>query len=163
MGVSDLIAQKLDQAHGILKELDLDAWMVFVRESGQGSDQIVPLLHDGSFTWQTALIVTRTGQRIAVVGKLDDGAVRSAGVWTEVITYVQSIRDPLVDTIKRLDPRTLALDFSVDDYSADGLSHGMFLLLHYYFAGTPYADRFVSAEEVIGACAVASPHWKLNA
>ncbi len=149
--MSSIIAQKLEQAHAILNELNLDAWMVFVRESSHGGDQTLPLLHDGSFTWQTALIVTRAGDRIAVVGKLDDGPVRSAGIWTDVVTYVQGIREPLVETIARLDPRTLALNFSVDDYSADGLSHGMFLLLHCYFAGTPYLDRFVSAEEVVAA------------
>ncbi len=149
--MSDIIAQKLEQAHAVLCELQLDAWMVFVRESGQGGDQTVPLLHDGSFTWQTALIITCRGERIAVVGKLDDGPVRAAGVWTEVVTYVQGIRDPLVQTIKRLDPQTLALNYSCDDYSADGLSHGMMLLLQDYFAGTPYVERFVSAEGVVAA------------
>jgi Xaa-Pro aminopeptidase len=148
---SGLIGEKLDQAQRILEELDLDAWMVFVRESSHGGDPALSYVYDGSFTWQSALIVTRAGDRIAVVGKFDDGAVRAAGDWTEVIPYVQSIRDPLVETIRRLDPRTLALDFSVDDHAADGLSHGMYLLLVEYFAGTPYAERFVSAVDVIGA------------
>ncbi|HEY3965454.1 MAG TPA: M24 family metallopeptidase, partial [Planctomycetaceae bacterium] len=148
---SGLIAEKLDQAQRILEELDLDAWMVFVRESSHGGDPALSYVYDGSFTWQSALIVTRAGDRIAVVGKFDDGAVRAAGDWTEVIPYVQSIRDPLVETIRRLDPRTLALDFSVDDHAADGLSHGMYLLLVEYFAGTLYAERFVSAVDVVGA------------
>eukprot|EP00913_Durusdinium_trenchii_P022852 g21456.t1 len=149
--MSDLIAEKLEQVHGILNEYEIDAWMIFVRESSHGGDPVMSLVYDGSFTWQSALIVTRGGDRVAVVGKFDDGAVRSTGHWSEVIPYVQSIREPLVDTIRRLDPQTLALDFSVDDYSADGLTHGMFLLLHEYFAGTPYVDRFVSAAEVVGS------------
>lgn len=149
--MSNLIAEKLDQAQGILNELGLDAWMVFVRESSHGGDPALSYLYDGSFTWQSALIVTRRGDRIAIVGKFDDGAVRAAGVWTEVIPYVQSIRDPLVETLRRIDPRALALDFSVDDYAADGLTHGMYLLLLRYLAGTPYADRLVSADAVVGA------------
>lgn len=149
--MSNLIGEKLDQAHGILEELDLDAWMIFVRESSHGGDPALSLVHEGSFTWQSALIVTRSGDRIAVVGKFDDGAVSAAGVWTEVIPYVQGIGAPLVETIRRLDPRRLAIDFSVDDYAADGLSHGMYLLLTEYFAGTPYAHRFVSADGVVGA------------
>lgn len=149
--MNNLIAEKLDQAHGILNEFDLDAWMIFVRESSHGGDPAMSLVYDGAFTWQSALIVTRAGDRIAVVGKFDDGAVRAAGVWTEVIPYVQSIREPLVETIQRLDPKTLALDYSLDDYSADGLTHGMYLLLHQYFAGTPYPERFVSADGVLGA------------
>jgi Xaa-Pro aminopeptidase len=149
--VSDLIAEKLDRVPGILNELKLDAWMVFVRESSQGGDSALPFIYDGSFTWQSALIVTRSGDRIAIVGKFDDGAVRATGHWTEVIPYVQSIRDPLVETIRRLDPKTLALNYSVDDHSADGITHGMYLLLLEYFAGTPYAERFVSAAKVVAA------------
>ena len=149
--MSNLIAEKLDQVQNILAEFDLDAWMVFVRESSHGGDPALSYIYDGSFTWQSAMIVSRAGDRIAVVGKFDDGAVRATGLWTEVIPYVQSIRDPLVETIRRLDPRTLALDFSVDDPAADGLTHGMHLLLLTYFAGTPYAERFVSAADVIGA------------
>ncbi len=149
--MSDLIAEKLDQVQGILNELDLDAWMVFVRESSHGGDPALSYIYDGSFTWQSALIVTRSGERIAIVGKFDDGAVRATGHWTRVVPYVQSIREPLVDVIRRLDSRALAIDFSVDDYAADGLTHGMYLLLLKYFAGTPYADRMVSANEVIGA------------
>jgi Xaa-Pro aminopeptidase len=45
----------------------------------------------------------------------------------------------------------LALDFSVDDYSADGLTHGMYLRLTEYFAETPYLDRFMSADDIVGA------------
>src|SRR5262249_46842440 len=105
----------------------------------------------GSFTWQSALIVTRTGERIAIVGKFDDGAVRATGVWTEVIPYVQSIREPLINTIRRLNPRTIALDYSLDDHAADGLAYGMYLLLVEYFAGTPYVERMVSADRVVGA------------
>lgn len=149
--MSHLIAEKLDQAQGILEELDLDAWLLFVRESSQGGDTALPLVYEGSFTWQSALIVTRSGDRIAVVGKFDDGAVRAAGVWTDVIPYVQGIGAPLLEAVRRIDPRTIAINFSVDDYSADGLSHGMYLLLEKYFSGTPYADRFVSAENVVGA------------
>ena len=148
---TSIVGEKLEQAHGILNELDFDAWMIFVRESSHGGDPALSLIYDGSFTWHSALIVTRQGDRIAIVGKFDDGAVRAAGVWTEVIPYVQSIRDPLVQVIQRLDPKTLALDYSVDDFSADGLTHGMYLTLQEYFSATPYSSRFVSADNVVGA------------
>lgn len=36
--MQDLSGEKLDQARGILDELDLDAWMIFVRESSQGGE-----------------------------------------------------------------------------------------------------------------------------
>src|SRR5262249_27423258 len=150
-GVTGLLAKKLDQAQAILAEFDLDAWMIFVRESGDGGDPALPLVYDGSFTWQSVLIVTRSGERIAIVGKFDDGAVRATGVWTEIIPYVEGIREPLINTIRRMNPRTIALDYSLDDHAADGLAHGMYLLLVEYFVGPPYAERFVSADRVVGA------------
>jgi Xaa-Pro aminopeptidase len=149
--VSDLEIGKLDQTQAILEEFDLHTWMLFVRESSLGGDPALPLIYDGSLTWQSAMIVTRAGDRIAIVGKLDDAAVRASGAFTQVIRYVQGIREPLREVIARLDPPSLALDFSVDDYSADGLSHGMYLLLADYLAGTPYVDRLVSAEGFLGA------------
>ena len=57
----------------------------------------------------------------------------------------------LVETLERIAPNTLALNYSVNDYSADGLSHGMYLLLQQYLEKTPYAQRFVSAEAVVGS------------
>ena len=159
--MSKIIEEKLQQAHGILDELNVDAWMVFVRESSQGGESAVPLLHDGSFTWQTALIVTRSGERIAVVGKLDDGALRAAGVWSDVIPYVQSIRDPLVETMRRLDPRTLALDFSVDDYSSDGLTHGMYMLLHAILRGHSVRGSICECRMASSRhCADGSRRWR---
>ncbi|MBS0265664.1 MAG: aminopeptidase P family protein [Planctomycetes bacterium] len=125
--------------------------MVFVRESSHCRDPVLPYLYEGSFTWQSALIVTAAGDRIAIVGQFDDGAVRATGHWTEVIPYVQSIRDPLVEVLTKLNPRRLALNFSVDDFAADGLTHGMYSLLLQYLTGTPYAERIVSSVDVVGA------------
>jgi Xaa-Pro aminopeptidase len=149
--MSDLIAEKLQQAHRLLNEFEIDAWMVFVRESSHCNDPALQYIYSGSFTWQSALIVTRSGDRIAVVGKFDDGAVRSTGHWSEVIPYVQSIREPLVNVMQKIDPQRLALDFSVDDFAADGLTHGMYALLQRYLDGTPYPDRFLSAVDIVGA------------
>lgn len=146
-----IIQEKVAQAVDILEALEVDVWLTFVRETGDGGDPVLPLILGQTLTWQSALVVTRSGERIAIVGKFDDEAVRSTGVWTNVIPYVQSVRDPLMETLRRLDPEKIAINFSKDDVKADGLSHGMFLLLQDYLAGTPYLDRLVSADELVGA------------
>ena len=51
----------------------------------------------------------------------------------------------------RLDPRSIALNYSTSDPAADGLTHGLWLLLQETLAGTPYADRLVSSEAIVNA------------
>jgi Xaa-Pro aminopeptidase len=129
----------------------VDCWLTFVRETTGAPDPVLPLILGQHLTWQSALILGRDGSRIAIVGKYDDEAVRAGGAWTEVIPYVEGIRAPLVATLKRLDPRSIAVNFSLDDVRADGLSHGMFLLLQEHLAGTPYGTRLSIAADVIAA------------
>ncbi len=148
--MTSIIDEKLAQAVDILAAHGVDAWMTFVRETTEAGDPVLPLILGQSLTWQSALIVTRRGDRIAIVGNYDADAVSSTGAWKEVIPYVEGIRTPLLETLDRLKPESLALNFSRDDVKADGLSHGMFQLLQEYLAGTPYADRIVSAAHIVG-------------
>lgn len=127
--MSTLIAEKLSQVGGILDELQIDAWLTFVRESSTGGDPVLPLILGQSLTWQSALLVGRRGERDAIVGRYDDQAVRSVGAWTDVRSYVQSIREPPVARLEQLDPQSIAVNYSTDDVMSDGLSHGMFLIL----------------------------------
>jgi Xaa-Pro aminopeptidase len=53
--------------------------------------------------------------------------------------------------LERLDPQQIAINYSLDDPVADGLSHGMYRLLVKILAGTPFEDRLISAEGIIGA------------
>jgi Xaa-Pro aminopeptidase len=146
-----IVDEKVDQAIGILDEVEVDAWLTFVRETTDAPDPVLPLILGCNLTWQSALILTRSGDRIAIVGKYEDETVASTGVWREVIPYVQGIREPLVEVLGRIDPRTLAVNFSLDDVKADGLTHGMFLLLQEHLASTVYAERLVIAADIIRA------------
>jgi Xaa-Pro aminopeptidase len=147
----DIIWEKLEQAVEVLQEQEVDLWITFVRETSHVSDPCLDLLLGFDLTWQSALMVSRTGERIAVVGRFDVDNVERVGGYTSVVGYDQSIRDPLMAHVKRLDPRQVALNFSQNDPAADGLTHGMFHLLMEMMAGTPYVDRIISAEKVIAA------------
>lgn len=149
--MNNLLQEKLDQAVSILQEKGVAAWLTFVRETSQVHDPCLDLILGLELTWQSALIIGRDGQRIAIVGFFDTDNVRNTGGWTEVIGYHQSLREPLLDALKRLDPAQIAINTSENDPAADGLTHGLYLVLTGLLAGTPYADRLVSAEEIIGA------------
>ena len=147
--MNSIVAEKVGLAVDVLNALDIDLWLTFVRETGDSGDPVLSLILGQSLTWQSALIITRGGDRIAIVGKYDDQAVRSTGVWTQTIPYVQSIREPLIETLERLAPNKIAINYSKDDVKADGLAHGMYLLLLDYLEGTPFAQRLIGANEII--------------
>jgi len=144
-----MIRAKIEQAIGILNELDIDVWMTFVRESAGIHDPCLDLVVGGNVTWQSAFLLTRGGERIAILGSLDAAAHQALGHYGTIVPYVQGIGESLRETLRRLDPRKIAVNFSADDEMADGLTHGMFLLLTGTLRGTPFAERLVSSEGIV--------------
>ncbi|HXH60328.1 MAG TPA: M24 family metallopeptidase [Fimbriimonadaceae bacterium] len=152
MGTS-LTREKLAQAARLVREAGVDVWMVFDRETAECGDPVLPLILDGGLTWQSALMVTRDGKKIAVLGNYDAEPLVHSGDWDEVVPYVQGIKEPLLEVLDRVcgpSPK-IAVDFSLSNDKADGLSHGMFLLLSSYFEGTSFEGSLVSAEEIVSS------------
>lgn len=149
-----ITSEKLNQAESLLNEKDIDLWLTFVRETADGGDPALPLILEGGLTWQSALIVSRTGKRVAVVGNYDADPLIASGDWHTVIPYTQSIREPLLKALESLHPSSqgtprLAVNFSENDPKADGLTHGMFHLLKGYLQGTVYEAGLMSAEPIL--------------
>ncbi len=149
--MATLVQEKVDQALGILKELDLDMWLTFVRETSGGGDPVLPLIYGLDLTWQSALILTKAGERIAIVGRMEAEAAKRTGAYAQVIFYDQSIQPELLKVLERLQPKQIAINTSLDDVHADGLTVGMYQLLQKYLWGTPYLSRLVSAEKLHSA------------
>jgi Xaa-Pro aminopeptidase len=147
-----LIQEKANQAVGILQEQQTDLWLTFVRETSGVRDPVLDLLiGPGDLTWQSALMLTRTGKKIAIIGNLEKDALARLGVFDEILGYDKSVRELLRETIARLDPERIAVNTSRNNVHADGLTHAMHEMLREYLADTPYRDRLVSAEAVISA------------
>ncbi len=147
-----LIQEKANQAIEILKEQNVDLWLTFVRETSGVRDPALDLLiGPNDLTWLSALILTRKGEKIAIVGNFEKNAIQRLAVFDEVLGYDTSIRELLRDTIARLNPDKIAVNISGNNVHADGLTHSMYERLRDYLDGTPYADRLTSAEAVISA------------
>ncbi|MGH3137594.1 MAG: M24 family metallopeptidase [Gaiellaceae bacterium] len=148
---SRLVHEKLDQAVETLREHDVDLWLTFVRETSLTSDPSLDLIAGTYCAWQGAFLVSRTGERIAIVGRFDAPSVTALGAYSEVVGYDESIRPALRAAIERLAPRSIALNYSESDPAADGLTHGLWLVLSQTLAGSPYAERLVLSEQIVNA------------
>src|SRR5919199_2414655 len=149
LGVHMLQQEKIEQAISILEELNTDAWLIFARETEEVPERNWELLAPGGVVWQSALILTARGDRIAIVGQGDDETYRSSGLYSAVYAYTQSIRELLRDTLTQINPQQIAINYSKSNSAADGLTYGMYLLLRDYLEGTPFVDRLITADPIV--------------
>lgn len=143
--------EKLAQAPDLLKQHHLDVWLTFVRETPQTPDPALGLILGLDMTWLSAFLVAQNGKKIAIVGRFDADNVQRMGGYDEVIGYDADIFPDLKAALDRLNPTTIAINYSESDTAADGLSYGLWRLLNTSLANTPYKHRLVSAEPLIGS------------
>ena len=146
-----LVLEKQKQAVEILKEKNIDMWLTFVRETGNLKDPMMDMIVGTGATWHSAFILTKTGESVAIIGSLEEANMKTVGTYDTIIPYLKSVREDLVATIEKFDPKTIAINYSRNSSLADGLTHGVYLELVDILKDTPYVDRFVSSEEVIAA------------
>ena len=146
-----IVREKLDQAPAILAEHGIDVWLTLVRETLLTRDPSLDLVAGTYCAWQSAFLISRSGERVAIVGRHDATSVEDLDAYDEVVAYDESIRPGLRGTIARLAPESIALNYSPSDPAADGLTHGLWLVLREALEGTPYVDRVVSSASVVNS------------
>jgi len=143
-----LIKEKVDQAVSILQETGIDCWITFVRESGIMRDPMMDFLCEASMTWHSAFIVTRTGKTCAIVGQMEKKTIDDMGVYHRVLGYVEGIKGLFLDTLREINPSSIAVNYSEGSEVCDGLTHGMYLTLHRMLGEIGFENRIVSAERI---------------
>jgi len=140
-----LLHEKADQAQALLAETGLDCWLTFARETELHPDPGVEQVVGAGVVRNSAFLFGAGGERTAIVANFDTSAIRAQGVFREVVGYDEDIRGSLLAALGRLDPRQIGLNYSPDDVTADGLTHGQWLLLNDLLRDTPYAARLTGA------------------
>jgi Xaa-Pro aminopeptidase len=148
--LNGLVPEKVEQAIGILTELDIDVWLTFAQKMGDaGGDPVYPIIFGERDLGTGLLLLTRRGERIAMVGGLDVAIPKATGVWDQVIDFKGNLGQTLLHTLTRLNPRSIAINYSRHNPKADGLSYGKYMWLQESLAGTPFLSRMISAEMLI--------------
>ena len=149
---SFLVGEKIAQAVGLLEHFDLDLWLTFVYETSLVRDPALELICPFDLTWHSALMVHRSGESVAIVGRYDAANLERLNAFSRVLSYDQSVRPALVDQLRTWRPRTVALNFSRSDPASSGLTYGLKLVLDDILteAGV-LPDQSVSAEAFLGS------------
>ncbi len=146
-----LIKEKVDQSVRLLREFGVDCWITFTRESEINGDPTLVYLAPSHVTWHSAFVVSLDGRKRAFVGLYDQKTVEETGAYDEVTGYVTGIKEPLLDYLGKVNPRTIAVNYSQGSEICDGLTHGMYLTLREFLEELGMAERLVSAEKVVSA------------
>jgi Xaa-Pro aminopeptidase len=144
-----LLREKADQVQPLLRETGLDCWLIFVRETILHPDPGFDLVVGADVVRNSAFLFGVNGERIALTARFDVANVRSTGIFADVMGYDEDIREPLLGVLRRLEPQRIGLNYSLDDVTADGLTHGQWLLLNDLLRDTPYAARLTSAAPLL--------------
>ncbi len=145
-----LIIEKTDQAISLLKEYDYDMWITFARERSVTPDPILDYIFEDNLTWKSAIIITKGGDKIAIVGSLDAEAIERRGVY-EVVPYIKSFKEPFIKYLKKISPNSILINYSKDSPIADGLTHGMYLNLMDAIKEAGFEKNVISSERLISS------------
>jgi len=146
-----LVQEKVQQAKELLKEFDIDCWITFVRESQINGDPTLAYLATADVTWHSAFIINKKGKTCAIVGKYDQKTVEDTGAYDEVYSFVEGIKVPLLNYLKKINPAQIGINYSEDSEICDGITHGMYLTLHRFLKAIGFENRLVSAERIVSA------------
>jgi Xaa-Pro aminopeptidase len=145
----ELIKAKIAQAYDALKREKIDLWLVFLQETSVYREPVLDYVIGQDVTWQSAFLYTAAGEAIAIVGNFDVDSFEARGCFDRVVGYTQGIEDDLKAELRRLKPQTIGLDFAADNPGADGLTHGLYLLLESYLSELGMKEHVVSANAVV--------------
>ena len=158
-----LINEKVGQSIGILRELDLDCWLTFVRETSVTGDPMLSFLSPSHLTWHSAFLITNSGETVAIVGAMEKQGIEELGVYSQVKGYVENINPELQSVLQELNPSSIAVNYSTTSEIADGLSHGMYLLLWDILKEIGYESRIVSSESLVSRLRARKTDSEINA
>jgi len=143
--------EKIKQSINLLKEFNTDIWITIDKESELMSDPVMDYIVGAGVTWLSFFIISASGKTYAIVGNLDRERIERLGLFDEIYSYKNSPKSDLLSILKKENPSKIAINFSEDSPSADGLTYGKYLKFKKIMEGSGYEDRIVSSEKIIAA------------
>ena len=141
--------EKIEIAYKSLELNDIDMWIVAGQESSTKSEPALDILSDTDFIGKTALIFLKEHKSLVVCTPIDANGYVIDGAFDEVIPFPVSFDETLSKVLSEYQPRKIALDYSKNNPSADGLSVGMYTLIKNAIEKAKIDTEVISAEKII--------------
>lgn len=146
MFTKPMLEKRMNRAAAALKEFDVDLWVMLGRETHFTPEPAMLYLLPAAVLPLCALVITKAGDSVCLIGALDAEEVEAYGAVNEVIAHRGDFEAQLIDLLRRFMPaQKIALDYSEVDPSADGLSYTQYKRLMRCFEAVGYKGEFVSA------------------
>jgi Xaa-Pro aminopeptidase len=84
-----------------------------------------------------------------LAGEADAADYQRSRLYKEVVVYGEDMGATLLEIVASQDPQQIAINYSQNSITADGLSHGLYLSLLEWLDKSPYRQRLVSAEALM--------------
>ena len=145
-----ILQKRMERAYKALVEFDVDLWVIIGRETHFTPEPALMYLLPAAVLPTTALVISKTGESVCVVGALDAEEVQAYGPDTEVIAYRTDFEAQLTSVLKRFMPASrIALDYSEVDPSADGLSFTQYRRLMRLLDEVGFQGETISASNIM--------------
>jgi len=134
--------EKVEQAISYLNEGYADAWLIYASES---SDPCLSLVPGVATVGPGIFLFTKDGGRYAICSSIDAQDIEESGIFQEVIKQGESIDESLRELLFKIAPNRVALNYSLEEPLADGLTTGRYRWLMGALSGFKEIE-YVSSE-----------------
>ncbi|MCE5208503.1 MAG: M24 family metallopeptidase [Chloroflexi bacterium] len=141
-----ILQKRLERAYSALREFDVDVWIILGRETHFTPEPSLMYLLPAAVLPLCALVITKTGESVCIVGALDAEEIETYGAVSEVVSYRSDFEIHLTDVLKRYRPaQKIALNYSEVDPSSDGLSYTQYKRVMRCLDKTEFKGELISA------------------
>jgi Xaa-Pro aminopeptidase len=150
MFTQPMLQKRMERAYAALREFDVDLWIMLGRETHFTPEPAMMYLLPAAVLPLTALVVTKTGESVCIVGAIDAEEIEAYGAVSDLIVYRSDFETHLTDVLKRYMPAAkIALNYSEVDPSADGLSYTQYRRLMRCLDATGFQGECIPASNIM--------------
>src|SRR5699024_10533488 len=115
--------QKIQEALEHLKEDNVELWVILTHK---GIDSSLPNDTADTTVRIGAFLFTKDGDKYSICNIIEVEDIVQSNLINKVIIYSNSFEEKIKEQVKEISPSNIALNYSINDHLADGLTVGQY-------------------------------------